>query len=214
MRAHVIDVKHHAAHLVAVFLNPGCHSRAGVADGFVAAIVYRGSHADCWLSFEADVLCVMIVLLAFQHGAQLLRIGLMQKSGNGRKAKAHSPIHIDFTGCKKLLLSVKPVASDWIYSLRTAEQVCSLLEAAWSSETLDEAAGQVAAAHRIWEKNRGISASLVDHERLEDVDEGFSDLQAWLQLGEESEFARTCLSLVKQIRAMAESEKPYYYNIL
>lgn len=56
---------------------------------------------------------------------------------------------------------------------RTAEQVCSLLEAAWSSETLDEAAGQVAAAHRIWEKNRGISASLVDHERLEDVDEGF-----------------------------------------
>lgn len=30
---------------------------------------------------------------------------------------------------------------------RTAEQVCSLLEAAWSSETLDEAAGQVAAAH-------------------------------------------------------------------
>ena len=97
---------------------------------------------------------------------------------------------------------------------RTAEQVCSLLEAAWSSETLDEAAGQVAAAHRIWEKNRGISASLVDHERLEDVDEGFSDLQAWLQLGEESEFARTCLSLVKQIRAMAESEKPYYYNIL
>ena len=44
--------------------------------------------------------------------------------------------------------------------------------------------------------------------------EGFSDLQAWLQLGEESEFARTCLSLVKQIRAMAESEKPYYYNIL
>ena len=55
---------------------------------------------------------------------------------------------------------------------------------------------------------------LVDHERLEDVDEGFSDLQAWLQLGEESEFARTCLSLVKQIRAMAESEKPYYYNIL
>lgn len=54
----------------------------------------------------------------------------------------------------------------------------------------------------------------MDHERLEDVDEGFSDLQAWLQLGEESEFARTCLSLVKQIRAMAESEKPYYYNIL
>lgn len=42
----------------------------------------------------------------------------MQKSGNGRKAKAHSPIHIDFTGCKKLLLSVKPVASDWVYSLR------------------------------------------------------------------------------------------------
>ena len=42
---------------------------------------------------------------------------------------------------------------------RTAEQVCSPLEAAWSSETLDEAAGQVAAAHRIWEKNRSLKAA-------------------------------------------------------
>lgn len=97
---------------------------------------------------------------------------------------------------------------------RTAEQVCSLLEAAWSNENFDEAAQQVAAARRIWEKNRGVSASLVDHQRLEDVDEGFADLQAWLQLGEKSEFTRTCLTLAKQVRAMTEAEKPYYYNFL
>ena len=89
---------------------------------------------------------------------------------------------------------------------RTAEQVCSLLEAAWSNENFDEAAEQ--------EKNRGVSASLVDHQRLEDVDEGFADLQAWLQLGEKSEFTRTCLTLAKQVRAMTEAEKPYYYNFL
>ncbi len=97
---------------------------------------------------------------------------------------------------------------------RTAEQVASLLESAWSSETMEEAASQVAAAKKIWEEHRGLSASLVDHDRLEDVEEGFSDLQAWLQQEEKSEFVRTCLALAQQVRTMAESEKPYYYNIL
>ena len=76
------------------------------------------------------------------------------------------------------------------------------------------AAEQVEAAHRTWEQHRGISASLVDHQRLEDIDQGFTDLQAWFQLGEEAEFAQSCLALAQQVRAMADAEKPYYYNIL
>ena len=79
---------------------------------------------------------------------------------------------------------------------------------------LQAAAEQVEAAHRTWEQHRGISASLVDHQRLEDIDQGFTDLQAWFQLGEEAEFAQSCLALAQQVRAMADAEKPYYYNIL
>ncbi|MBS5670598.1 MAG: DUF4363 family protein [Oscillospiraceae bacterium] len=111
------------------------------------------------------------------------------------------------------LLLVLCLGATWTLD-RTADQVASLLESAWISETTEEAAAQVAAAQKIWEQNRGLCASLVDHEWLENVEEGFSDLQAWLQQGEKSEFIRTCRALAQQVRTMAESEKPYYYNIL
>ena len=111
------------------------------------------------------------------------------------------------------LLLVLCLGATWTLD-RTADQVASLLESAWISETTEEAAAQVAAAQKIWEQNRGLCASLVDHEWLENVEEGFSDLQAWLQQGEKSEFIRTCRALAQQVRTLAESEKPYYYNIL
>ena len=111
------------------------------------------------------------------------------------------------------LLLVLCLGATWTLD-RTADQVASLLESAWISETTEEAAAQVAAAQKIWEQNRGLCASLVDHEWLENVEEGFSDLQAWLQQGEKSEFIRTCRALAQQVLTMAESEKPYYYNIL
>ena len=111
------------------------------------------------------------------------------------------------------LLLVLCLGATWTLD-RTADQVASLWESAWISETTEEAAAQVAAAQKIWEQNRGLCASLVDHEWLENVEEGFSDLQAWLQQGEKSEFIRTCRALAQQVRTMAESEKPYYYNIL
>ena len=99
------------------------------------------------------------------------------------------------------LLLVLCLGATWTLD-RTADQVASLLESAWISETTEEAAAQVAAAQKIWEQ------------WLENVEEGFSDLQAWLQQGEKSEFIRTCRALAQQVRTMAESEKPYYYNIL
>ncbi|MFR8331137.1 MAG: DUF4363 family protein [Oscillospiraceae bacterium] len=76
------------------------------------------------------------------------------------------------------LLLVLCLGATWTLD-RTADQVASLLESAWISEATEEAAAQVAAAQKIWEQNRGLCASLVDHEWLENVEEGFSDLQAW-----------------------------------
>lgn len=100
---------------------------------------------------------------------------------------------------------------------RTADQVASLLESAWSQAGGDDfqaAAGQMEKARSIWEDRHGMAASLVDHQKLEEIDQGFVDLQAWLTLEEEEEFIRGCMALAQQLRAMAEAEKLYYFNIL
>ena len=52
------------------------------------------------------------------------------------------------------LLLVLCLGATWTLD-RTADQVASLLESAWISETTEEAAAQVAAAQKIWEQNRG-----------------------------------------------------------
>lgn len=100
---------------------------------------------------------------------------------------------------------------------RTTDQVASLLESAWSQASGDDfqtAARQMEKARTIWENRHGMAASLVDHQKLEEIDQGFVDLQAWLTLEEEEEFIRSCMALARQLRAMAEAEKPYYFNIL
>ena len=97
------------------------------------------------------------------------------------------------------VLLVLCLGASWTMD-RTSDQVAALLESAWEQadrENLQAAAEQVEAAHRTWEQHRGISASLVDHQRLEDIDQGFTDLQAWFQLGEEAEFAQSCLALAQ-----------------
>ena len=114
------------------------------------------------------------------------------------------------------VLLVLCLGASWTMD-RTSDQVAALLESAWEQadrENLQAAAEQVEAAHRTWEQHRGISASLVDREGLGGSEQGFTDLQAWFQLGEEAEFAQSCLALAQQVRAMADAEKPYYYNIL
>ena len=101
------------------------------------------------------------------------------------------------------VLLVLCLGASWTMD-RTSDQVAALLESAWGQaerDNLQAAAEQVEAAHRTWEQHRGISASLVDHQRLEDIDQGFTDLQAWFQLGEEAEFAQSCLALAQQINS-------------
>lgn len=100
---------------------------------------------------------------------------------------------------------------------RTAGQVTELLESAWeqaSSGSYDQAAEDANRAQAIWEKSYGLAASMVDHERLDKISQGFTDLEAWDSLAQREEFSRQCLALADLVCSMAEAEQPYYYNIL
>lgn len=100
---------------------------------------------------------------------------------------------------------------------RTAGQVTMLLDQAWeqaSAGSYDQAAASTRKAQDIWEDSFGLAASMVDHERLDKISQGFTDLQAWDALEQREEFTRQCLALSEQVRSMAEAERPYYYNIL
>ncbi len=100
---------------------------------------------------------------------------------------------------------------------RTAGQVTDLLQTAWeqaSAGSYDQAAESTRRAQAVWEKSYGLAASMVDHERLDKISQGFTDLEAWNALAQREEFSRQCLALAELVRSMAEAEQPYYYNIL
>lgn len=99
----------------------------------------------------------------------------------------------------------------------TADAMEPLLESAWERslrEDMEGAAEDAARALALWERHHALAASLVDHERLEEIDRGFGDLATYGRQAKAEEYAQVCHDLVLRIRAMAEAEKPYFYNFL
>ena len=62
-----------------------------------------------------------------------------------------------------------------------------------------------------WERLYGLTASLVDHGPLDEVNRAFAELEA---LEDPQELAKTCRVLSCLISGIARREMPLYYNIL
>lgn len=65
-----------------------------------------------------------------------------------------------------------------------------------------------------WEKARGLTASLVDHGPLDEINQTFARLEACGRLSEWDEFAQACRELQSMVQELMSRERPYYYNIL
>lgn len=100
---------------------------------------------------------------------------------------------------------------------QTSQQLTSLLNHACQlaeEETLPQAGQLAEKAQSIWENRRGLVASLVDHARMDEIDQGFADLESWQRMESREEYVQTCRSLARKIQSLADAEKAWYYNFL
>lgn len=100
---------------------------------------------------------------------------------------------------------------------RTAASMEESLQSAWERCLQDDLEGAILdteKAQMVWERNHSLGASLVDHERLEEIDRAFGDLLTYSRLADSQNYAQVCHDLMIQVRAMAEAEKPYLSNFL
>ena len=111
------------------------------------------------------------------------------------------------------LLLVLCLGATWTLD-RTADQVASLLESAWISETTEEAAAQWPPPRKSGSKTGAYLPPWWTTSGWKMWRKDFLTCKPGCSRGEKSEFIRTCRALAQQVRTMAESEKPYYYNIL
>lgn len=65
-----------------------------------------------------------------------------------------------------------------------------------------------------WEKYRGFAAAVADHEPLEQIDGLLAQLKVWEKQQEPTGYATTCQQLAQIARAMADSQRIIWWNLL
>lgn len=76
------------------------------------------------------------------------------------------------------------------------------------------ATGLAREAREEWEARRHLLSALLSHQELEEVVQGFAELESYALGGEETEFRVRCQSLRERLRHIAEMDVPNYYNFL
>ncbi len=100
---------------------------------------------------------------------------------------------------------------------RTSRSMEDDLLCAWeaaSGEELHTAWNCAQRAKSTWERVWPLMACMMDHEKLQTVDQEFAELEAQYRVGDSGECARLCLILAQRIRGMGEEDWPAFYNIL
>ncbi len=112
--------------------------------------------------------------------------------------------------CLALCLTVSAVLH------RYTEQVAVLLEQALEeagSGDWQSAGSFLSEAQAFWESHRGFWGVALRHAEVDAADSTLTQLAVHVRSRSE-DFAVTCADLIRQIRHLARSEWPAYYNIL
>ena len=70
------------------------------------------------------------------------------------------------------------------------------------------------AALRRWQRNRIVTAMFADHEPMEQIDSGFSQIAVFLRQEDGDNFPAACAALARLARAMADSQRLSWQNLL
>ena len=69
-------------------------------------------------------------------------------------------------------------------------------------------------AYKLWEEKRRITAALMDHDPMEEIDAIFSQLRQYLQYQDPAAVSSLCASLLSQLDAMTDYHRLTLWNIL
>ena len=106
--------------------------------------------------------------------------------------------------------------SGW-YMGRQHRQISRELEdSAWLalSGQWENARKKAEGAKEEWERSRKIRAALSDHTPMEEIDDLFGELIVFGAAGEQTEFARACMSLSGRVTAMGNAHTLSWWNVL
>ncbi len=94
--------------------------------------------------------------------------------------------------------------------------ICDLEEAAQVALTGDMAGAQtyMNRAERFWSQNRWLTAAVVDHSPMEEIDSIFSQLESYGAAGDHVAFAAWCGRAASLVSAMGEVNSLTWQNLL
>lgn len=79
---------------------------------------------------------------------------------------------------------------------------------------MEEAVGLARDAHQRWQQNWKRSASLADHNPMDEVDQLFAEMEVYAQAGDQEHFAACCAQLSKLVGSMADAHRFNWWNFL
>lgn len=83
------------------------------------------------------------------------------------------------------------------------------LEEDWdTAEALAKRAGEN------WQKKWRVTASVADHEPMDEIDALFAELKIYARARDEAQFSATCAHLASLLDAMGESHGCYWWNMM
>lgn len=94
-----------------------------------------------------------------------------------------------------------------------SDSLSSASQAAISGDW-EQAADFAADAQRAWEHSRKATASIADHEPMEEIDSLFSQISVYLTLREQAPFSAYCARLRVLVQAVGEAHEISWWNLL
>ena len=73
------------------------------------------------------------------------------------------------------------------------------------TEEWDKAEALLTRTQKNWQKNRPVTASVADHEPMEDIESMLEELEIYAKLRDTASFSAGCMFLSKQMEALAKS---------
>lgn len=97
---------------------------------------------------------------------------------------------------------------------RQVEAVSDALELASGSRDWEQAVGLAEQARKDWKQKQNLMGALTDHANLDEIEEGFAQLEVYRRCRAETDHAATCAKLAKALRDLGESHKLTWWNLL